>query len=95
MSDCLSNIELLTLLDRLDEVAADDLESEELDFKPWTNPKDDLKVAVEDAVCFANAGGGVVLFGVDDKQFGRSKATGRAGVIFLVVKLNNCLLAIR
>lgn len=74
MSDGLSNIKLLALLYRLDEVAADDLESEGLDFKPWHGTKEDMKVAVEYAVCFANAGGGVVLFGVDDKRVGRSKA---------------------
>jgi len=74
MSDCLSNSDLLALLVRLDEAPADALESEVLDFKPWSSPKGDLKVAVEYAVCFANAGGGVVLFGVDDKQVGRAKA---------------------
>lgn len=70
----LSDSELLILLDRLDQVSADTLESEELDFKPWSGTKEDMKVAVEYAVCFANAGGGVVLFGVDDKQVERSKA---------------------
>lgn len=70
----LSDSDLLDLLDRLDHEPADALESEGLDFKPWCNPKSDLKVAVEYAVCFANAQGGVVLFGVDDKQVGRSKA---------------------
>lgn len=66
--------ELLALLDRLGHLPADALESETLDFKPWTDPKDDLKVAVEYAVCFANADGGVVLFGVDDKKLGRENA---------------------
>ncbi|OGU22531.1 MAG: hypothetical protein A2580_03545 [Hydrogenophilales bacterium RIFOXYD1_FULL_62_11] len=74
MSDSPSNSDLLALLVRLDEVPADALESEWLDFKPWASPKDDLKVAVEYAVCFANAGGGVVLFGVDDKRIGRALA---------------------
>lgn len=69
-----SDNELLSLLDRLDHVSADELESEVLDFKPWTSPKDDLKVAVEYAICFANAHGGVVLFGVDDKLVGRATA---------------------
>lgn len=69
-----SNSDLLTLLARLDEVSADALESEWLDFKPWTGTKEDMKVAVEYAVCFANAGGGVVVFGVDDKPVGRMKA---------------------
>ena len=74
MSTCLSDHDLLALLARLDEVPADALESEWLDFKPWTGTKEDMKVAVEYAVCFANAGGGVVVFGVDDKQIGRMKA---------------------
>lgn len=69
-----SDSEILTLLGRLDQLPADALESERLDFKPWSSTKEDMKVAVEYAVCFANAGGGVVLFGVDDKQVGRSKA---------------------
>lgn len=69
-----SNSDLLALLARLDEVSADALESERLDFKPWTGTREDMKVAVEYAVCFANAGGGVVVFGVDDKPVGRMKA---------------------
>ena len=69
-----ANGELLALLDRLAEVPADALESEWVEFKPWTGPKDDLKLAVEYAVCFANAEGGVVLFGVDDKKVGRANA---------------------
>lgn len=74
MSACLPDHDLLALLARLDEVPADALESEWLDFKPWTGTKEDMKVAVEYAVCFANAGGGVVVFGVDDKPVGRMKA---------------------
>ena len=62
------------LLDQLERCVADDLESEFLDFKPWQSPKDDLKLACEYAVCFANAGGGVVVFGVADKVRGRAKA---------------------
>lgn len=69
-----SNIDIAALLDRLENETADQLESDHLDFKPWTSPKDDLKVAVEYAVCFANADGGVVVFGVDDKKIGRAGA---------------------
>lgn len=69
-----TNAEILSLLDRLDHAIADDLESHWLDFKPWNNPKDDMRVAVEYAVCFANADGGVVVFGVADKTRGRAKA---------------------
>ena len=55
--------EVSRLLDQLGNRIADDLESEFLDFKPWQGPKDDLKLACEYAACFANAGGGVVVFG--------------------------------
>lgn len=63
-----SNEDILALLAQLDDAIADALESEFLDFKPSLGPKEDLKVACEYAVCFANAAGGVVVFGVADKQ---------------------------
>lgn len=66
--------DILALLDQLEGHIADDLESEHLDFKPSHGPKEDLKVACEYAVCFANAGGGVVVYGVADKLKGRAKA---------------------
>jgi len=69
-----TNDEVLALLDRLKSVTADDLESQWLDFKPWQRPKDDMKIAVEYAACFANAEGGVVVFGVADRTRGRAKA---------------------
>jgi len=69
-----NNDEILQLLTRLDGEIADSLESEFLDFKPSLGPKDDLKVACEYAVCFANARGGVVVFGVADKIRGRAAA---------------------
>lgn len=69
-----SNAGILALLDRLDQEVADDLESQHLDFKPWQGPKEDLKLACEYAVCFANAEGGVVVFGVADKLRGRAQA---------------------
>ncbi|HTO02227.1 MAG TPA: RNA-binding domain-containing protein, partial [Opitutus sp.] len=69
-----TNSEILALLDRLANEAADDLESQWLDFKPWTDAKSDMKVAVEYAVCFANADGGVVVFGVADRTRGRAAA---------------------
>lgn len=62
------------LLDQLDVCIADDLESEFLDFKPWQGPREDLKLACEYAACFANAAGGMVVFGVADKVRGRSQA---------------------
>ena len=69
-----STTDIHQLLDRLDHGVADDLESEVLDFKPWQGPKEDLKTASEYAACFANAGGGVVVFGVADKVRGRTAA---------------------
>ena len=71
-----TNEEILVLLDRLDQnECADDLESQWLDFKPFGDPKEDKRVAVEYAVCFANAEGGVVVFGVADRvTAGRAKA---------------------
>jgi len=69
-----SNSQILAMLDRLDKEIADDLETEFLDFKPWTGSKDDMKVAVEYAVCFANAQGGVIVFGVADRARGRATA---------------------
>ena len=65
---------ILQLLDRLDEVVADGLETEVLDFKRWRGAKESLAEAVGMAVCFANADGGVVVFGVKDRVRGRAKA---------------------
>ncbi|RRS03742.1 hypothetical protein EIP75_14250 [Aquabacterium soli] len=69
-----SHDDILALLDQLRDHTADDLESFHLDFKLSHGPKEDLKVASEYAVCFANAGGGVVVFGVADKIKGRAQA---------------------
>lgn len=67
--------EVRALLTRLDEVEADALESQDLDFKEW--PADDrhaIRLAVDMAVCMANGGGGTVVLGVRDRVVGRSKA---------------------
>jgi ATP-dependent DNA helicase RecG len=69
-----TNAEILTLLDRLTTHTADEIESQWLEFKPWQDAKDDMKVAVEYAVCFANAEGGVIVFGVADQTRGRAAA---------------------
>lgn len=56
--------EVRALLARLDEMPADALESQDLDFKEW--PADDRKlvrIAVDMAVCMANGGGGMVVLG--------------------------------
>ncbi len=67
---------ILQLLDRLNEVVADDLETECLDFKRWRGVKESMTEAVEMAVCFANAQGGMIVFGVNDSVRGRNKAVG-------------------
>ncbi len=69
-----TNDEILALLDELETSTADDLESEFLDFKPWSDSKSELKVAVMYAACFANAGGGVIVFGIEDRVRGRANA---------------------
>lgn len=74
MSRLPSDAELLGLLARLECEPADALESQWLDFKPWQDAKAELRTACEYAACFANAEGGVLVFGVADKIVGRSKA---------------------
>lgn len=66
--------EILELLAQLGRVCADELENERIEFKPWTDPKACMKVAVEYAVCFANAKGGAIVFGVADRLVGRATA---------------------
>ncbi|MCH2222134.1 MAG: ATP-binding protein [Dechloromonas sp.] len=68
------NQEILAMLDRLDGCVADDLENSFVDFKAWSGVKEAQKLAGEYACCFANASGGVVIFGVDDKKLGRAQA---------------------
>lgn len=69
-----TNTDILALLDRLDTAVADDLETQWLDFKPWTGSKNAMKVAVEYAACFASTDGGVIVFGVADRTRGRAAA---------------------
>jgi ATP-dependent DNA helicase RecG len=65
---------VLQLLDRLMDGPADALESQVLDFKRWEGTKKSLSESVEMAVCFANAEGGLVVFGVKDRIRGRELA---------------------
>ena len=69
-----SREEILVLLDCLDEEPADALESDVLDFKRWQGAKTSMKEAVEMAACFANADGGIIVFGVRDRVVGRRQA---------------------
>ncbi|MFN9279765.1 MAG: ATP-binding protein [Betaproteobacteria bacterium] len=67
--------EVRALLARLDQVDADSLEAQDLDFKEW--PVDDrqaVRLAVDMAVCMANGGGGTVVLGVRDRVVGRAQA---------------------
>jgi len=65
-----------TLLDELEHQPADDLETQDLDFKEWNSRSmsDAVALVVEMAICMANGGGGTVVFGVNDKMTGRSNA---------------------
>jgi ATP-dependent DNA helicase RecG len=70
------------LLDELDEgKVVDDLESQWLDFKPWREARSDMRVACDYAVCFSNADGGAVVFGVNDKVAGRANAIHGCGKV--------------
>ncbi len=67
--------EVENLLARLDERSADELESQDVDFKEWG--RDDRAAvikAVDWAVCMANGGGGTIVFGVADDLVGRRNA---------------------
>lgn len=68
--------QILELLPQLDQVVADELEDQDLDFKEWnTRSTDDaVKLVIEMAVCMANGGGGTIVFGVRDRAAGRSDA---------------------
>ena len=68
--------EIRALLDELEVRPADALEGQDLDFKEWNtrSQRDAVALVVEMAICMANGGGGSVVFGVNDKAVGRSKA---------------------
>ena len=68
--------EIEELLGELDTRIADDLEAQDLDFKQWdlSSMRQSVSLVVKMAVCFANGGGGTVVFGVADNVLGRFKA---------------------
>lgn len=74
-----TNEQILRLLSGLDAGTADDLETQFVEFKPWRDPKQELRVAVEYAAYLANAEGGVIVFGVADRIRGRDAAITGAG----------------
>lgn len=71
-----SSEQILELLPQLDQLFADELEDQDLDFKEWnTRSTDDaVKLVIEMAVCMANGGGGTIVFGIRDRAAGRSNA---------------------
>ena len=75
-----SQTEIRSLLDSLDEQTAEALESETLDFKECPSEDELRKFAKKYAICFGNASGGTVVFGVRDKVVGRTEAV--AGINF-------------
>ena len=70
----LTDLEIEALLSRLDNEIADDLESFHIDIKSWKDVAEARRAAIEYAACFANASGGVIIFGINDKVLGRAKA---------------------
>lgn len=68
--------EIQKLLDELEKQPAHTFEDQDLDFKEWItrSMSDSVAMVVEMSVCMANGGGGTVVFGVNDKAVGRSKA---------------------
>lgn len=67
--------EVRSLLARLETEKADALEAQDLDFKEWpADHRQAIKLAVDNAVCMANGGGGTVVFGVRDHVVGRAQA---------------------
>lgn len=61
------------IVSNLNHCAAGSLECQTLEFKGWCHDEKDLSKEVsEAAVCLANAEGGLVIVGVDDKKVGHS-----------------------
>ncbi len=72
----MTRVGIESLLDRLEDCTADELESQHVDFKEWGrgNSREQLQRVVRAAVCMANGGGGTVVFGVADGVTGRGNA---------------------
>jgi ATP-dependent DNA helicase RecG len=77
--------ELKALLARLDGEAADDIESETLECKPWdTDPqarKSQIRELREAVICLANQRGGTILVGVADRKRTRQDAIRGVGTL--------------
>lgn len=72
--------QLADIFERIrDGVTPDDLEGPELDFKDGRGSLKDVgRDMAEAAACFANAGGGVIILGIDDKRHGAAAFLGCA-----------------
>ena len=74
----LSGSEIRDLLARLDGAPADAMESETVEFKPWSAArnarKSQIRILREAAVALANARGGVLVLGVADRKRTRADA---------------------
>ena len=67
--------EILKMLDKLEFQNAESVENEEIEFKPWLpEVRENQRIAREYTVCFANAKGGTIVFGVKDKTVTRAAA---------------------
>jgi ATP-dependent DNA helicase RecG len=67
--------EIRSLLGQLDGSTADELEDEDLEFKPWPDSYRDLtSILKENVVCLANARGGEIVLGVRDRVRTRKEA---------------------
>jgi ATP-dependent DNA helicase RecG len=66
--------QILSILPLLDEHIADDLETETLDFKDCPTEAKLRELSKEMAICFGNASGGTVVFGVKERTRGCDKA---------------------
>lgn len=71
-----TRIEIEDLLQRLVRAPADDLESQDLDFKEWdrTSIRRAIRRFVDTAVCMAKGDDGTVVFGVADDRVARDCA---------------------
>ncbi len=68
--------QIAELLFELDQYVADDLETQDLDFKEWNTDSmsDAVSKVINTAICMANGGGGTIVFGVADKVKSRANA---------------------
>ena len=69
-----SSDKILAVLSLLDEQIADELETETLDFKECPTEAKLRELTKEMAICFGNASGGTVVFGVRERVIGCAKA---------------------